>query len=300
MSLRALAVAFALVGAATAFADEPGIVKVQVILESKTVKGLLRDVPEAEREAARAIVRAIGDSGEMSFVRWHPGYARISASAMLTVTLYDRKPPAPDLPADHFLRYEGAILAPEGKDVRPLLGEYGKGMRVFARREEQRKLGSTRDLAEALADVVTTQLKEKSSHFHATFLYKIPLSRIRPTIEDEGTVVVELPWEDMGAANQSVLRIDIAARPPQQRGNETGQILVEDLLPCSTPSCARPSARGTPRKLNCRGIGPYPPGPWAPIAAALRAGLTSHVVYMEMYVPSYSARRSTAAADFEE
>lgn len=297
MMSRLFTAAAAIVFAAASYGQQVGAVKVRVILKSGTVKGLLRDVPAAEREAALAIVRQIGLLGEMSFVRWLPEQSAAEAEARLTVTLSDQKP-VRDLPADHYVSYEAEILAPEGKDVHPLLNDYGRGVKIFTKREEQKKLGKPKDLAEALGEIVKEQLHSRREHFYATFLYKVPLTRLKPTLEDEGTVVVALPWNDLGAKEESELAIDIAATPPAQRQNEKGRIVLGDLLECPKPNCTQPSTRGKAMKFNCHGIGDVPPKQWSEIVNTVRDALKTHVVYMKAFVPSYNG--TTVAGVFPD
>jgi hypothetical protein len=294
-----LGTALSIAAAVTSSGQPAGVVKVRVIYKSSSVKRQLKNVPQAERDAASEIVRQIGESGEMSFVTWMPDHARVEAAALLTITLFDTPPVVPELPADHFLSYSGEILAPEGKNVRPLLADYGKGVKVFTKSEERKKFGRPKDLAEALAVVVRKQLFDGSVRFPQTFLYQVPLSRAKPTLEDEGTVLVELPWDELGAKPDSILKIDIAAKPPAKRGEQKGDIMLEELRGCPAPYCAKSSVRGK-AKFNCPGIGSAPPEKWSTVVEAARKGITSHVVYMEKFIPSYVAvKKSIVQDDFE-
>lgn len=269
-------------GAVMSNADDLPVVKVAVVIESKTVKGLRVNIPEAEREAALEIVRKIGESANLSFVRWLPDQSKAKAEARLKVTLFDRKP-HPNLPSDHYLRYEAELLAPEAKIKTPVL-DYAKGTRVFETYQKRKKLGSRKDIAEELGDIVVAQLALRRPHFLSVFLYKVPLSRTKPTLADDGMIVVQVPWGEIGATPESILWIDISAKPPKHRRSEPGQILVWKLFPCA--NCESPSARGLLKEFNCHGIGNVPPDPWkGDVAKNARAGLTSHVVYMKEYLP---------------
>lgn len=290
--LTAVAVAFTAGGVR---ADELPVLKIAVVIDSGAVKGLGVNIPEAERATERQIVRKIGQSADFSFVRWLPAYADGPAEAHLTVTLFDLKPYR-DLPSDHYVRYEAVIHAREAVNPRPVL-DYGKGVKLFTTRAERAKLGSTPNLTEALAEIVVSQLATKRVHFLSMVLYKIPLTRTKPKLEDDGSVIVELPWQSLGATYESVLSITIFAKPRNQRAVEQGTIEFWKLFACG--DCEVPSIRGMLKEFSCHGIGNVPPDDWKKVAPDARVGLTSHVVYMKTYIPSNDGIPGPIVGDYD-
>lgn len=262
------------------------VVKVKAIIRSDAIKGLV-NLPEAERLAAERIVARIRQRADLSFVKWVEDFRPGDPAARFTVTLYEEK--RPGLPSIHHIDYQRDIYAREVR-VPHLLLDYAAGESYFSSAAERAKLGKKDTVAEAIASIVMKHIEQKYSLFLKQFLYKIPLSRTAPKIAGDGTVMVALPWDEMGATEKSQLAIQIEAKPPESRTPQKGSIEVWDIFPCA--ECAL-TARASLKGFSCPGLA----ATREQLVKVVDNGLTSSVTYMADYVPSYDGTATDLPVD---
>jgi hypothetical protein len=267
-------VLFSLV-APLASAQRVPAVAVNVIIRSDAIRGLV-NVPDAQRLAAERIVTSIRRSQDFSFVSWIENDRAANPAARFTVTLYEEQ--RRGLPSIHHIAYERVIYAPDVRVPRLELA-YAAGKSYFTTREERAKLGKKESLANAIAAIVAGHLTQYHDLFLKQFLYKVPLSRTDPRFDKNDSVMIIVPWDEMGAKEYSFLEIQIVGKPRTKKGSFT----VSDIFACS--DCNEFTARANVKNISAPGFVTTRDE----LKKVIDDGLTSSVVYMATYVPNYES-----------